>query len=245
VTAPAVLPVDPWPTDGTWRGLPTDVDPSVLDEATAAASGVLWALTGRRFGVRTHIERPCRREWCETQPWWRGRATWAWTYVDYRLAHTPVVDIVEVCLDGASLAVSGVAAVMRVDDWSWLVRTDGGTWPTTQDLSLPATEVGTWQITYRAGVAPPALASTAVDVLATELAKARIGASCDLPRRVTSMSRQGLSMSLLDPMDFLSKGRTGIYIVDLFISTYNPGGARRPARVFRADDPVYRRRTGT
>ena len=46
-----------------------------------------------------------------------------------------------------------------------------------------------------------------------------------------------MSWTLLDPQDFLDKGRTGIYQVDLFLRTVNPDGARLRARVFSPDIP--------
>jgi hypothetical protein len=67
---------------------------------------------------------------------------------------------------------------------------------------------------------------------------------CTLPQRVTSISRQGMSMTLLDPQDFLDKGRTGIYQVDLFLTTINPDGARLRSRVFSPDTPRARTRRG-
>ena len=58
---------------------------------------------------------------------------------------------------------------------------------------------------------------------------------CVLPQRVTPISRQGVSWTLLDPQDFLDNGRTGIYHVDLFLRTVNPDRARLRSRVFSPD----------
>lgn len=78
---------------------------------------------------------------------------------------------------------------------------------------------------------PPAVAS-AVDMLACEMEKAQAGEPCSLPERLTSISRQGLSWTVMDPQDFLTEGRTGIYSIDLLISAYNRSYARARARVF-------------
>lgn len=60
---------------------------------------------------------------------------------------------------------------------------------------------------------------------------------CELPERVTSISREGISMSLIDPQTFIDKGRTGLIRVDQWLSTYlSRKGMGRPG-VFSADAP--------
>jgi hypothetical protein len=66
---------------------------------------------------------------------------------------------------------------------------------------------------------------------------------CALPQRITSVSRQGVSYTILDQQDFLDELRTGIYEIDLYLKTANPDKARRPAKVFSPDMPVARRYT--
>jgi hypothetical protein len=60
-------------------------------------------------------------------------------------------------------------------------------------------------------------------------------ADCKIPERVTSVSRQGVSWTLIDPQDFLQDGRTGIYAVDIAIKALNPKNSRRRARIFTTD----------
>jgi hypothetical protein len=64
---------------------------------------------------------------------------------------------------------------------------------------------------------------------------------CALPQRVTSISRQGVSYTLLDSQDFIEEMRTGLYAVDLFLKTVNPDKARAKSRVFSPDVPRARR----
>jgi hypothetical protein len=66
------------------------------------------------------------------------------------------------------------------------------------------------------------------------------GETCSLPTRVSNVTRQGVSFTILDPFDFLTNGRTGLYTVDLFLSTYNPNGLRRPSRAWSPDLPMTR-----
>lgn len=74
--------------------------------------------------------------------------------------------------------------------------------------------------------------SRAVDVLAAEMDKAQAGEPCRLPDRVTSVNRQGVSWTVIDPQDFLQDGRTGLIEVDSVLSAYNRGKARARARAF-------------
>lgn len=61
---------------------------------------------------------------------------------------------------------------------------------------------------------------------------------CQLPGRTTSVQREGLSYTLLDPQDYLRDGKTGLPSVDLWISSANPRKALRPAGVFTPDAPA-------
>ena len=62
-----------------------------------------------------------------------------------------------------------------------------------------------------------------------------------MPQRVTSISRQGVSYTVLDNQDFIDELRTGLYVVDLFLKSTNPDKARAKARVFSPDVPRARR----
>ena len=58
---------------------------------------------------------------------------------------------------------------------------------------------------------------------------------CTLPERVTSVTRQNVSWTLLDNQDFIDELKTGIYTVDLFLKSVNPDKARQRAKVFSVD----------
>ena len=60
---------------------------------------------------------------------------------------------------------------------------------------------------------------------------------CQLPERVTSVNREGVSMTVIDPMTFLDNGRTGVPRIDQWLSSYLAfRGARYPG-VFSGDAP--------
>jgi hypothetical protein len=100
------------------------------------------------------------------------------------------------------------------------------------------------EITYEYGAAVPMAGKMAARTLATEFAKLWAGdEECMLPQRVTSVSRQGVSYTILDNQEFIEELRTGLYAVDLFLKTANPDNARRKAKVFSVDNPRARRYT--
>lgn len=100
---------------------------------------------------------------------------------------------------------------------------------------------GNIEVTYTFGQQPPTAGRHAARVFAIELIKAWEGDDCALPDRVTSVSRQGVSYTILDNQDFLENFRTGIYVIDLFLKTANPAKALAPSKVFSPDTPRARR----
>lgn len=106
-----------------------------------------------------------------------------------------------------------------------------------------ATKMVEVQYVYGYDVLPPVM-KKAIDDLAAEIVNADSNPDdCRFPERVTNVTRQGVSWTVIDPQDFLQDGRTGIYSVDLAIKTLNPKNARRRARVFSVDfgAPALRR----
>ena len=128
----------------------------------------------------------------------------------------------------------------RVDSM-FRIRIDGG-------VALPApTYFGgrcrtAIQVEYVYGAPPPAPLANAIAYYADQLELAASGSTeCKLPKRVTSIARQGINMTILDPQDFLDKGRTGLPEVDTMLAVYNPGKAKARARLFTERNPPPRR----
>lgn len=258
-------PCDDWPV--YW---PCDVScesPTVTAHAVRVATEMLWALSGRQFGLCTVTLRPCRRD-C----WTSG--TWPWGWTEFlpgaysfptpaliggqwfnlicgicgdtcsctRLSEVdlpaPVHDVVQVKVDGAPLA----TGAYRVDDDRRLVRVDGGEWPRCNDLTVSDTHVGTWSVTARYGQDVPEGGAWAVGELGCQLMLAFNGSSdCKLPPGVTTLVRQGVTVQMNTVTDLLKDGLTGLYLVDTFIATWNPGRLRRRARTYSVDGPNPRR----
>jgi hypothetical protein len=100
------------------------------------------------------------------------------------------------------------------------------------------------EITYSYGTPVPVTGRMAARTLAMEFAKLWAGDDdCALPQRITSVSRQGVSYTILDQQEFIDELRTGIYVIDLFLKTVNPDNARKKAKVFTPDVPRARRYT--
>ena len=249
--------------------------PGAVENALQAASELLWAATGRRFGECTVTIRPCRQT-CNPCPgldfynvgdfrWGMGMA-----YTPYLLdglwynmppcgcpgqcgcsklceidLPTPVVAVDEVKIDGVALDPN----LYRVDDFSKLVLTPAATgiqcWPTCQDMEKTDDEEGTFSITLTYGREVPAMLMTATAELACQLLKSCVGAPCQLPQRLSSISRQGVTIGFIDPQEFWGQGRTGIYIVDLAVQFLNPNRLTRRPAVWSPDAGPKWRRTDT
>lgn len=97
-------------------------------------------------------------------------------------------------------------------------------------------------IDYVYGAPPPIEVQMAIRELGAELeAAGDPSKTCRLPERVTSVNREGVSWTVIDPQLFLENGKTGLYYPDLVISTYGGGKAKLRARVFSPEHPPPRR----
>lgn len=240
--------------DPTWTcRLPT-TSYGVSGQAATIATEILYALSGRQFGLCTRTLRPCRAN-CYGDVWssqgvagypqptllkgqWFNLACGdcssgcSCTTVSEAVLPGPVHAITEVKIDGVVLA----STAYRLDDWRLLVRVDGSSWPLCNDLNLEDTEIGTWSVDVQIGVPVPPLGQLAVAELGTEIAKfISCDDTCVLPKPIQSITRQGISISFLDPNEVFADGRIGLYFCDLFIQTYNPNKLRRRSRAYDID----------
>lgn len=234
---------------------------SQLDLACQQASDILYSLSGRQFpGLGERTFRPSARprmwttaDWARyfeqltgnfySASWgtcWAAEHQWCRQPPQIDLGVFPLREVVSVKIDGVLIP----ANEYRIDDNRLLVRTRTSIsaqptarwgWPTCQDLTLPDTEPGTFSVDARFGMDPPASGVAAANAFAAELARAHSSQANRLPARLTSITRQGVSMAIMDPMQFLDKGLTGVYEADVFIKSYNPDQQRRKPRVYSSD----------
>lgn len=189
---------------------------------------VVWALSGRRFGICTVTVRPVDpgTRWC-------ARLQRDGSALDGWLLDGPVVAVDEVLIDGT---VVDPATYRLYDNIVWL--SGGELWPASNDLSLPSTEPGTWEITYQRGRTVPAAGNWAATVLTRELLESIMGGpgACPrIPARAQSVVREGVAIQLVDPTSFIDNGRTGIGEVDMFLAAVNPNQVMAPPVVWSPD----------
>jgi hypothetical protein len=251
----------PWitETDLIACGCPENADPGVLNLAIDTASELLYALTARQFpGTCTATVRPCSNpgspyafNWAVWHyPWVALRVDGMWLnlgpcgcnmaadcgcapYPRVNFGRSDILGVTEVTIDGDVLP----ATDYRLDQSQYLVRTDGGKWPCCQNLGLDLGEEGTWGVELTYGQEPPTPVTHAAAVLAAEFVKACTGGECRLPARTQTVTKQGVTIGFLDPFDFLDRGRTGLFEVDLVITSYNPNGLARRGRVLSPELP--------
>lgn len=258
-----------WPVQ--WTCDVMSESPAATGAAVAAATDILWAMSGMRFGTTTVTVRPCRREcrptsfpgfvwdaWPGTglSPLFQAGGGWPWPVMDAGcgscagscsctslseiLFPDTVSAVTEVKVDGAVVVTGGY----RLDDNRLLVRL-GSIWPYCQNLNLADTEVGTFSVTVQMGEAVPKAGEWAVGELACEYLRAMRGENCQLPRNISSIARQGVSITLPDLTTSIKEGRLGLRLCDLFLHAVNPNSLQDRARTFSVDGPRAHRRVGT
>jgi hypothetical protein len=252
-------PPECWPVDtsclgDTWEGY------SAETQATAILLAVetLRALTAYRVGGCPVTVRPCLTQWPYIGTWlafpagagWSSTTAWQpyyyagqWTNIacgcpgvctclpDRRAQVTleGVGRVTEVKVDGAVLD----PTAWKVIDGNVLVRTDGGLWPTCQDLMLDDDQPDTFAVTYTPGANPGRLGGVAAGRLAGEYALLCEGRACRLPSNVRTVARNGVTLDLAT--EAWPNGLTGLRDVDVFIRRWNPHALRTASVSYNVD----------
>lgn len=222
-------------------GVPEDLTEDDLDLCLQMASDMLFHLSGSRWpGTCAGVDwRPPADAYCRPHGIPPRIDLWKAT------GGMPVLSgPTSVTIDGEVVA----SSTYRLDNARWLTRladelgANPG-WPHRQRLDLATTEAGTFVISgFTFGARPPAGGTQTAAVLACEFAKARsaekeANEACQLPKRLQTVSREGVTIGVaLDPQTFLSEGRTGVYFVDLWLSTVNGAKLRRRPTIVNPDD---------
>lgn len=235
----------------TWDTYSPALQAAALDYATT----VLWASTGRQFGLCEKSIRPCGTgSPCGNGVWaWNGWFASGGGWLPYIfngewfncgcagtcscdptcqvLLPEPVESVSSVTIGGIAIN----ASAWRVDNHRWLVRTDGDCWPQCPDMNTDTGE-NVFVVNYLRGTPVPTALLTAAATLACEFAKAcSSDATCRLPSRIQQLVRQGVTVSFVDVDELLEKGFTGIQEVDALIRAYNPDGKTHRPRVRTPD----------
>lgn len=237
-----------WPIDRASCCLPdaaTTTQIAQRDAALDIAVQVLDSLSGRQYGVCPTIIRPCPTTTCSMS----GTIGTGWlnAYLDGGVwrNHTcgcagntceranpstihlpgPVQSITTITIDGTVIDPTSYTL-----EGNYLLKADCTGWPS-QNLGCPAGEPGTWTVEYMRGTPPPAGVAVLVGKLAAEFIAACAGGKCHLPRRVTQVTRNGVTMNMVDPTSIYDEGITGIPEVDTWIKAVNPHRVQRAPRV--------------
>jgi hypothetical protein len=232
-----------WPID---EGCCDDFDnyaPSVRNRAKVLAAQTMRALTAGRVGGCSTKVRPCSAAYCDGAGvyWEQGYlrpVNWSGTWTNMACGclnacyhgngielQGPVGRVDEVKIDGVVLAPTAYYVNGR-----HLYRTDGTAWPSTQNMTVPDTQPGTFSVTYLRAYPVDGLGAYAAGVLACEFAKACSGGKCRLPSGVTEISRAGVTMTIASGA--FPDGLTGIREVDAYIMAWNPNRVRQASAVW-------------
>ena len=244
---------DPWPLVWPCGTPPADTTDEQQAIAVAVAQDMLWSLTGRRLGTCTVTEWYAPHShpaivgafpypFYAYAPWSYAEAMRAQRKVEQamviRLQSRPVESIGEVKVLGTVLD----PAAYRLGRGGRLERIDGEVWPTSCPGAEPPVQVTyTWGIRLVPAVEgdplPPFAysAGIAVGEIAVELLAGMCGGACKLPSRLSSLSRQGVSLEFLPPGEFVKAGLTGLPLADSFIRTTNPNRLTMRSRVLSPD----------
>lgn len=253
------MPLDPWCDPAAVQQAAGCTDQQAQD-ATTAASVLLWRRSGRVYGTLSVRLRPtgCHyrdRRWAARDIGWGlpmpfpgpgpyggfafnfGASWWAaplgWCCGD-KLAERQLLlpDTVKSVLSVEQDGTDLDPAAWRFDLPNRLVRTDGDRWRHDQDLTLEAGSPGTWSVSLTVGRTLPVDTGPVALELATEFAKDYAGKPCALPQRVTQVSKQGVTFLMSDPLAIAKEMLTGLQRVDRWILSVNPNRLQMPSQVY-------------
>jgi hypothetical protein len=218
-----------WPI--TWPCDINGVNPDALEQAQALAQQLLWALSGYRLGVCDYHEaiRPQCQDRCVAPYkgtdglWYNGGVA---DCCELLMAHRPVWTVTEVIELGRTLTtdeyvLEGNYLRRRYACWACGALCD--------DAPI--------EVRYTAGTPVPPGTALVMGEVGCEYLAALDNRPCKLPSRATSISRQGVTVELGSPDDFLNAGRLGLPLTDAWLTGVNQGGLKGPSKVYSPDLP--------
>lgn len=217
-----------------WLTAEDTIDPAGIYTADAIriASYTLFKLTGEKYpGISKStdvLSSTTAAANYTTQPSLIGGRMYnlprmsAGSFRELDLRQKPILSVQSVHMDGVLLDPSQYT----LRNNAYIVRRMPNMW-----ILGPTNEI---EVAYTHGSRPPTAGKEAAIRLANEIIFWNAGDSrCSLPERITSVSRQGVSYTIIDSQEFISQGKTGIYSVDSFIAAANPDKQRKKPAIFR------------
>lgn len=202
-----------WPVDMSCFPDVPEGKETVARVAIDTATEILWALTGRQFGICPVAHDVMVEECLTCEPTlWRGE----WFNVDVSARQCmqihlagPVYQVDKV------LTSTGEELDYRHVGDTVVVR-----------AGRPST------IVYQRGIPVPKAAAYMVGRLAAERFLQCVDPKrCSLPRYATSVQRQGVSVQMASPADVIDRGVTGLVDVDTWIKAVNPNAMAEDSEV--------------
>lgn len=210
------------------------------------ASELLWMMSGRRwYGegctetalLRSNPPQQGRGDWPYDASW-GSCSCWLWHWNSdtpgppyahiaapyaIQLPRSPITNIVSMTIDGDAFT---EYEMLRN---GWIERTDGQRWGVCDGNTL---------VTYQFGEPPPRAGKNAAIALAFEIGLEQVGdTECRLPSLVTSITRQGLTITRQTANDFEEVRRTGLPEVDRWLAAVNPESRSGRGSVWSPDLP--------
>lgn len=245
-----------WDFDESCCDLPDGTDPALIERWQTISSQILWAASGRRWGLCEVTVRPCLRT-CDggawnVHPYWPyrdGEGEWRNLASCACVGSCSCTELCEIVLDGP---VDSIVSVLigedelmdenyRVDlvNGSYrLLRTDGGCWPSCSDITADCGTDGAFCVTYMKGIALDELAIAANSELTCNLVKACLPdcRTCALPKNVQSVVRRGVAITFDNAVEWIGT----LPMVNAFLTAVNPKKLRKGGSVWSPDLPDSR-----
>lgn len=220
---------------GCAQAVDQDPEDDLIIDAIMDASLIMFYLTGRQFNGTTQTTISPYNRCYDCAPHRLTFGLW------------PVTDIIAVREEGEDKD----PADYHIDEYRYLVKNNGEAFPRHHNWYAEAggaydtEEDGfVFEVTVEHGLPAPRLLKRATAALACSLYDmvAHDCENCDLPERVTNVSRQGVSWEVADFANLLERGGTGIYVVDLAVKVFNPNRLTSPSFVWTPDQERGTRR---
>lgn len=190
----------------------------------ASASVALWALSGRRWGGERTI----------TVELWAPAGAACLDPCRPRSVRLPHRDARNLTAVTAGSTVLDLADYM-IEPGGYLGAVPG------RAARLPAGS-SSLTVTYVAGRNPPPDAVAQATSLAVELGRTIVDPEASLlPDNITSIQRQGVTMTMEAGYKIAAAGSTGLPAIDLWLATVNPSRLRRPPRSWSPDTDTRHR----
>lgn len=208
------------------------LDPNDAEQIAVDATWLLSALSFDRFhGEQCIVDDYRIVTWppapSYTHPSARVRG-WGRGPLRINLYHWPLkaiedISIVDMC--AGTIAATGIGT--EITNWCQSARNEISLGCTTAWVPACTCSEHTIRVRYTVGNNVPAGAGREAKRLAIEMIKHLTGKPCNLPERITTITRQGATWTVLDPQDFLSKGLIGLPSVDRWLTGINGIGPAR------------------